>query len=557
MKARISPVIILTLALSGSLPIDIGSGQTVPRYAPDRIIVKFKQHSGSTAEAELMLLGGARAEVLDLAGPDGGGDVRLVHLDVGTSVEEALELASMNPRVEYAEPDYLVYPMETTPNDPLFGDMWGLMNTGGVFGGMPGADIGATRAWDITTGSDSVVVAIADSGIDFSHPDLFSPPFGSNIWVNVGEVPGNAVDDDGNGLVDDVNGWDFFSNNNAAGPDPLLGAFFSHGTHVAGTIGALGNNATGVTGVAWRVKLMSLKMFGRNPSGEVSGTTSDAVRAINYAINQRSRGSNVRVINASWAGDEESRTLHDAIAAAGNAGIVFVCSSGNGGDNMDIGSKLYPAAWTDLPSLISVAALDRSDNLASFSNFGHSTVTVGAPGVSILSTVPNGGYAVLSGTSMSAPHVSGIAALLAASEPNLGPAAIRRRIVRTVQPVLSLASKAVSSGRANAFNALTNTRAPVGDPAVSAVTTTKKAIVIDGIGFAPGFAVVEVNGASLSGKVKYDTSFALANGSFTKVWVRIGKFSMNQIVPVGVLVTITVFNPATGKRSAPFQFIRS
>lgn len=563
MKVRITLAIVSVMALIGVPAGTTGSGSQALRYSPTRILVKFRALSRPILESDLAGFRATRAEVLDPGSVWGSADAHVVHLDSGVSVEEALALARSDPRVEYAEPDYYIYPMDTMPNDPFFGEMWGLLNTGEPFGGKPGADISATRAWDITTGSSGVVVAVADSGIDSSHPDLSDPQLGSNIWVNTREVPGNGVDDDSNGFVDDLIGWDFFSNDNDPGADPLLGSFYRHGTHVSGTIGALGNNATGVTGVAWQVKLMSLKIFGLNSGGQVTGTISDAVRAINYAIGERNRGTNVRVINASWAGSEQSQTLHDAIAAAAGAGITFVCASGNGGsdsrgDDMDLGSKLYPAAWTDLPSLISVAALDRSDGLASFSNYGHMTVTVGAPGVGIFSTVPEGGYGVSSGTSMSTPHVSGIVALLAADDPSLGPEAIKQRIVRTAEPVLALASKANSSGRANAFNALTNTLAAAGDPAISIVAATKKAVIIDGVGFVRGSIVVEVNGIPLVGKVKFDGSlFQLPNESYTNFWVKIGKAAMNQSVPVGVPVSITVLNPVTGARSAPFLFTRS
>lgn len=563
MKARITALSIMVAASMGIAAGTTRSGSQAPGYSPSRILVKFRAMSRPILDTDLAGFRGTRAEVLDASSAGGGTGTRLVHLDAGVSVEEALALAQSDPLVEYAEPDYYIYPMETTPNDPLFGEMWGLLNTGEPFGGKPGADISATRAWDITTGSSGVVVAVADSGIDFSHPDFFDPVLGSNIWVNSREVPGNGVDDDGNGFVDDVTGWDFFSNSNNAGADPLLGSFYRHGTHVAGTIGALGNNGTGVTGVAWQVKLMSLKIFGRDSDGKVTGTTSDAVKAINYAIAERNRGTNVRVINASWAGSEESQTLQNAISAAGGAGITFVCASGNGGsdgrgDDMDLGSKLYPAAWTSLPSLISVAGLDRTDELASFSNYGHTTVTVGAPGVGIFSTIPEGGYGVSSGTSMSTPHVSGIVALIAANDPSLAPAAIKERIVRTAVPVVSLASKANSSGRANAYNALTNSLAPVGDPAISFVGATKKAVIIDGVGFVRGSIVVEVDGVPLSGKVKFDGAlFQLPNGSYTNFWVKIGKPAMNQFVPIGVPVSITVLNPVTGARSAPVLFTRS
>ncbi len=519
------------------------------RYAANQLLVKFKADAGqefvpSEAIDEMWSRNGIKAHSLKVALRD---NLYLVKLDDGTSVEDAIERAAADPRVEYAEPDFLLYPATTMPNDALFSQMWGLMNIGlGV--GKPGADISATRAWDLTTGSPDVVVAVIDTGADLSHPDL-----APNAWVNTREVAGNGVDDDNNGYVDDINGWNFRSNNNRYFDDPQ-GDF--HGTHVSGTIGAAGNNGIGVAGVAWRVKIMSLKFIGKE-----SGATSDAVKAINYVIDQKKRGVNVRVINASWIGAGTSSSLRKAITDAGAAGILFVAAAGNGGDD-HLGDDMdrvpdYPGAWGgEIDSLISVAALDRADKLASFSNYGHSNVNVGAPGVEILSTLPGGGYGYASGTSMATPHVAGIAALLWASDSSLKPSQVKQRIISTSTPVLALASIVSSSGRANAYNALTRTFEPPDGPQVASVNTNKKWLTVNGIGIVRGETVVEVNGVAQTGKTKYINTYSLADGSPTRFKVKLGKTGMNSSIPVGTQVTVTLFDPATGRRSAPFFYVR-
>jgi subtilisin family serine protease len=370
--------------------------------------------------------------------------------------------------------------------------------------------------------------------------------------VNVREVPGNNVDDDNNGFVDDLVGWNFLDDN---GQVFVSAQTDFHGTHVAGTIGAVGNNTQGTTGVAWRVKLMSLKFLGVGP-----GTTSNAIKTIRYAVEQKRRGVNLRAINASWGGAGDSQSLYDAIREAGEAGITFVCSAGNGGsdyrgDNTDEFPD-YPGSWSsEISSIISVAAIDRSDELAGFSNYGHMTITVAAPGVQILSTYPGSLYVPISGTSMSTPHVTGIVALLTTYDPSLTPAQVRARIIRTAEPVLSLASKVVSSGRANAFNALTDRVPPPGSLGISAVRTDKKFVYVDGLNFVSGSTVGEVNGVRLK-KTRYDDSYAVGNGTLTRLRIKLGKSGVRDTFPLGVPVTVTVFDPNTGERSPGFTYTR-
>lgn len=327
------------------------------------------------------------------------------------------------------------------PNDPRYGDLWGLNNVGQA-GGTVDADIDAAEAWEISTGSDSVIVAVIDTGIDVSHPDLRD-----NIWVNPGEVAGDGIDNDGNGFIDDINGWDF-ANDDASvydGPDD------DHGTHCAGTIAGRGNNRTGVVGVGWNTQIMSLKFL------DGGGSTADAIAAINYVTAMKTRGVNVRVTNNSWGGGGFSEALKDAIEAGGREGILFVAAAGNGGfdgigDNND-DLPFYPASYNS-SCIVAVAATDRNDALGDFSNFGQRSVDVGAPGVSILSTVPERGYAEYDGTSMAAPHVSGVTALALAVDPSLSVEDLKAAILESTDKIPSLTGKTVTGGRLNALKTL-------------------------------------------------------------------------------------------------------
>ena len=512
-------------------------------YVQDQIIVKFKENAepildGQVAE-EILKARGVRIESQHRSVR---GSISRIHIDENTSVEEAVERAKADPRVEYAEPDYLVYPSDTTPNDTYFTRLWGMSNPPcAVCDDSSRADISATQAWDITTGSDDLVVGVIDTGIDLSHPDL-----APNAWVNPREIDGNNIDDDGDGYVDDMNGWNFYNNSNEVYKERNEDL---HGTHVAGTIGAVGNNAMGVAGVAWHVKLMSLKFLGGKDG---KGSTGNAIKAINYAIDQKERGVNIGVLNASWGGGGDSLALREAIAAAGEAGIVFVCAAGNEGEDGDA-TDHFPSGYArDLPSCISVAAIDSSDQLASFSNYGHGSVSVAAPGYQILSTVPNRGYASISGTSMASPHVAGVAALLLSKEPRLTPAEVKQRIIATAEPIPALVSKAVSSGRVNAFAALTGRIAPAGKPRIVNAVVSKKTVTIDGFGFLSNSSMIEVNGTPLSG-INYDNSYALANGTITRLSIELGKKGIKKTFPKGELVNITVFNSTTGERSVQFN----
>jgi thermitase len=325
-------------------------------------------------------------------------------------------------------------PTASHPNDPQFGEQWALNNTG-ADGGKARADLDALTAWLTTQGSEDVVVAVLDTGVDFTHEDLRE-----NMWFRPENVP--AYEDDELGVFNDLNGYN--GTDNISDPMDDNG----HGTHCAGIIGAEGDNGIGISGINWKVKIMPLKFLGRGGSGSAS----DAIEAINYAIDRKKKGVNVRVISASWGSRTKSKALGDAIRAAGEAGILFVAAAGNDGSDNDRRPH-YPSNY-DLPNVISVAALDRTDRLASFSNFGVKTVHIAAPGKDILSTWLNGGYREASGTSMATPYVSGIAALIVASEPRITMERLRERLLETADKLESVDGRVVTGGRVCAANAI-------------------------------------------------------------------------------------------------------
>jgi subtilisin family serine protease len=345
--------------------------------------------------------------------------------------------------VRFVEPNYVVRAARL-PNDSAFNRLWGLRNDGQL-GGKPGADVSAPGAWDLVTGGP-VTVAVVDTGVEGNHPDL-----AENMWTNPTESQNGLDDGDPNGLVDDMRGADFL--NGDTDPSDESG----HGTHVAGIIGARGDNGTGIVGVNWSVRLMALKFM--NEHGE--GSTGDAAQAIDYAVD-----AGAKVINASWGGPTFSQALYEAVARAADHDVLFVAAAGNEGENADH-SPEYPAAF-ELPNVISVAASDVRDSLLDFSNYGAQSVDLAAPGDEIYSTVPTSidgdGYATFSGTSMAAPFVSGAAALYFARSPASSASEVREALIRGVDRSPSLAGKSTSGGRLNIAKALGTAR-PAPEPA--------------------------------------------------------------------------------------------
>ncbi len=369
-----------------------------------------------------------------------GADVSLV-VDQYKGMTDMVEYAERNEVIQLDDPaeglmarDLLDRPEPNIPNDPQFGEQWALNNIG-QDGGKAGADLDALQAWAKTKGSRDVVVAVLDTGVDYNHLDLTA-----NMWSRPDNIPQYA--DTELGSFNDERGYD--ANINAADPMDDNG----HGTHCSGIVGAEGDNNEGIAGINWNVQIMPLKFLGRGGFG----STKDAIESINYAIDRKQKGVNIRVISASWGSTAYSKPLEDAIRAAGEHGILFVAAAGNASTDNDKRPH-YPSNY-DLPNVISVAALDRTDSLASFSNFGVKTVHVAAPGREIVSTWLGNAYREASGTSMATPYVSGVAALIIANEPNISLEKLRDRIIKSVDKIDSLNGKVASGGRINAAKAL-------------------------------------------------------------------------------------------------------
>jgi len=418
---------------------------------PGEILVKVR--SRATAQVQAQVNTDADAESDEQVAEVGGGAIR--KLRVRGDVATALRNLSANSWVEYAEPNYVLH-ADILPNDPLLGDLWGLRNTGQVIGGTAGkagADISADPAWTVTTGAQTVVVGVVDTGIDFNHPDL-----AANVWSNPGGIGGCAAGTHGFNAINKT-------------CNPLDDN--DHGSHVSGTIGAVGNNGQGVVGVNWTTSIMGLKFL--NAQG--SGSTADAIAAIDFAVNAKIAGVNVRVLSNSWGGGGFSQALLDEINKANANDILFVAAAGNNGTNNDT-TPHYPSSY-NAPNVVAVAATDNQDALASFSNFGATSVHLGAPGVNIESTVRSGGFAFFSGTSMATPHVSGAAALVLSQGP-LTVAQLKSRLLAAVDPNPALSGITVTGGRLNLCKGITGCAAPPPTPDFSLSMTPSSQSVLRG-----------------------------------------------------------------------------
>lgn len=397
---------------------------------PGQVLVRFTQDNAALKSAARALVSGRL--IRTLKGVDG-----LEHLQTDLPIDQAVEMLSALPFVDYAEPDHVIRPT-VTPNDTYISLQWGIHNYGQSIAGVSGVsdqDIDGIEGWDYRTSASGVVVAVIDTGVQWNHPDL-----NDNIWSNSGEIAGNGIDDDGNGYVDDIRGWDFYSNDN----NPNDGG--GHGTHVAGTVGAEGDNGIGVAGVAWDVQIMPLRFLGAG-----GGSTSDAVDAIDYAVDN-----GARISNNSWGSYGYSYSLSLAISSAASSNHLFIAAAGNDGVNTDVYAH-YPSSYTHA-NIISVAAIDNQGDLVNnsvwASNYGASSVDLGAPGDYIASTYPTNSYAYLSGTSMAAPHVSGAAALVLAENPGWSYSQIKSELLNTAAANASLSGNCVTGGVLNLEDAL-------------------------------------------------------------------------------------------------------
>ncbi len=401
--------------------------QNTGKFVAGELLVKYKSGTASGAAFSANRQNGAAVveEFPELKW-------QRIKLPFGVSVEQAIASYKNFAGIESVQPNY-IYKLAATPNDTRFAELYGLTK------------ISAPSAWDLTTGSANTVVAVIDTGVNYAHEDL-----AANMWKNPGEIQGNGVDDDGNGFIDDYYGYDFFYDR----ADPMDEN--GHGTHVSGTIGAVGNNNLGIVGVNWNVRLMAIKIYDADGLGTTSAML---VNSYNYVRLMKERGVNIRVTNNSYSGCTEAcgydQATKDALDAMGDAGILNVFAAGNDATNIDNSPK-YPASYNS-PSLLSVAASTSSDAKAGFSNFGTKGVDIAAPGSGILSTYFNQTkYISFSGTSMASPHAAGAAALLSSYNPQLSAASLKATLMNSVDPLPQWNGVVKTGGRLNVNNALRN-----------------------------------------------------------------------------------------------------
>jgi len=418
-----------------SFALSVGAAPKI-ESVPGEFLVKVKDAKVFTSKSVLSALNAEEVKpVLEKH------NIFLVKRNILEKSDFSINSLAANEQVLLVEPNY-IYRINKTPNDPMLGELWGLKNNAQK-GGRAGIDISAEQAWDIQTGSREVIVAVIDTGIDHTHPDLKN-----NMWVNEAEKNGlPGVDDDGNGYVDDIYGYDFVNNDGNPMDD------HGHGTHCAGTIGAEGDDGAGIVGVAWHVRLMGIKFL----SAGGSGTLANAIKSIDYATKM---GAHIQ--SNSWGGGGFTQLLKEAIERSRDKNALFVAAAGNESNDNDAHPS-YPATY-DVDNIVSVAALDNSGQLAYFSSYGKKTVHVAAPGVDVTSSVPyttnRSGYDTWSGTSMATPHVAGAAALLVSQNPNITYAEMKTRIMSGARVMASLRNKVASAGLLNAYYTLTGETAP-------------------------------------------------------------------------------------------------
>ncbi len=530
------------LALFSLSPVSRSAGAGKPAnggFVPGEALLKLKGAASGSAIAQL-------EQDVDVDEDDeisriGTASLRRIH-SRSKSTDAIISLLRSNPNVLYAEPNYILH-ADLIPNDPSFGQLWGLRNTGqDVLGtvGTPGADIKAEPAWSLTTGTSTVVVGVVDTGIDYSHPDL-----AANVWSNPGGIGGCPAGTHGYNAIKRT--CDPKDDNN-------------HGSHVSGTIGAVGNNGVGVVGVNWTTSIMGLKFL--NASG--SGTTANAILAIDFAVNAKIAGINVRALNNSWGGGGFSQALLDEINKAGANDILFVAAAGNSSSNNDV-TPHYPSSY-GTANEIAVAATDQTDSLASFSNFGPNSVDLGAPGTNILSTVI-GGYDYFNGTSMATPHVTGAAALIL-SKGYQSVTQLKSTILNNVDPLASLSGLVKTGGRLNVCKAIPGcggppapTPTPTPTPTPPAATATPTPTTAPAPDFSLSISPSSASVPKAGGTVSYTVTVARTGGNGDSVGLSVsglpagatGVFSPNPIPATGntSILTVTV-SSSTARGSYTF-----
>ena len=497
-------------------------------FLNNELLVQFAPAATAAQKAAVRSAVGGRAiEAIQTAAmrSQGIGALERVSLGRGVTVDRAIAAVAKRPGVIFAEPNWKLS-TSSVSNDPYYttsSRLWGMYGDDQPAAAGPSGTTNqfgsqAEKAWAAgLTGSRNVYVGIVDEGVDFNHPDL-----AANMWVNPFDVPGDGIDNDGNGFADDIRGWDFYSNDASV----YDGTGDDHGTHVAGTVGGVGGNGTGVAGVSWNVTMIPVKFLGTD-----GGTTTAAIKALDYLTDLKVRhGLNIVASNNSWGGGGYSSALHSAIIRGANAGILFVAAAGNSAVDTDVTAN-YPSNYSTLQgtsttraaayeAVISVAALTSSGGLASFSNYGASTVDIAAPGASINSTLPGGGYGAYSGTSMASPHVAGTVALLAAAQPTMTAADIRTAILTTARPTSSLAGRTVTGGRLDVA-AAANVAPPV-DIAISGGSVVEGNSGVTQLAFtatlsAAATSTVSVNYATVNGTAAAGSDYVATSGTLAFV----------------------------------------
>ena len=513
----------------------------VPEHVSDEVIVRFREGvDESRKDLARFRVSGNRKKIFKTVR-----GLEVIKLPRNISVQEAIAIYEQDPDVLYAEPNYKLRltakpELTATPNDPSFGSLYGLTK------------INAPAAWNITTGSSNAVVAVIDTGIDYTHPDL-----AANMFHNTADCNSDGIDNDGNGYIDDCFGIDVANGDS----DPMDDHY--HGTHVAGTIGAVGNNAIGIVGVNWNVQLLACKFF--DASG--SATTEGAIECLEYVKEMKDRGVNIVATNNSWGGGENSQALYDAIDVQRQHGILLIAGAGNGnafgiGQNND-SVPFYPCNYF-LANIICVAATTSTDAKASFSNFGKHTVHVGAPGNNILSTLPGNSYGSLSGTSMATPHVSGVAALLKAQDSNRDWRTIKNLILAGGDTVSSMANT-ITGKRINANGAMTCSNKVIQarlEPIASTISASP------GVPVNLGFQ--NINCANPNGNVPVSVSpgnstvtllddgagadQAAGDGIYTAQWTPSAAGTYTLTFPGNDQVTVNVANPTISVTPSSLNF---